>query len=897
MSLTLKGDGKVSVRLRPFHAPQHGKRERAEYEDHRRFGGRNGTGWFESDDGKKNRRKDWLIYDETANVMKCLACCRFSKVQNNFMAGTKSVRLEVVTRHEKDGCTNGHNGALETLLNQGKMVSDWNQAVNNQIISAQDEIITTIAAVYWLCKEQIALRKTPSLLRLLEQRGVKVSKLYRNKYAAAQFTRCLAQVIRKWRLNEMRKAGYYGMMIDEGTDIGYDSILIVYTKFVNPENGAVCARERTAVSASDVMALTVSAIVCIPPSPRAQVRTRFHRLLELESKSADSLTTGIFQMLDEDALLIEKCVSTGADGASTMQGELSGVTTQIKERSPFNVSHHDLAHREALACGDATENASPWEMSNIIAQTEADLNLIVSDHNRSCKRIRALAEICRKLGLRVKRLHHGCITRWLTRHQMSDGVWRSLLALAEEYEKENDRDRFAMIMCARFIIITAYHADITEQLNSLSKRLQVDHISYRAAKRIVRATQTKLRQMYLADDDTPASYFPNGKRMATLKEAVQAALASTGEGGDCVLKVFGRDVSFSSQAWAEYSRVIRTYSASHVEHLAKRFPDDPFMEAFDCLELDGVPIIKDGETENAFVRRLELHGVDSLNILLDHYARPFRSEDGKIFSPLVDRDTALEQYNRLKSLVVQLRADNEKKPVTLRQELTSDALWEHFFMHKSDYGYDVQTMLDLRVLELTQALTTSCAERGISTLGQIKTKLRNRLHVPTTDSLMEIYENGPDPNDKEICEALYSEAFRLFTSTVKRNPNKEHFKPRPRGPREVAAPSTSRPACQPLSMSSDDEEVGELEAELNIGNGADDEDDDEPEEDLDEETRTRRLQALYDSVGDFPGMEGWVVMEEAPTSYVAELKKPNVKIAHKFNTGEPASTPSPPCVH
>jgi len=75
------------------------------------------------------------------------------------------------------------------MLNQEKMVADWNQAANNQIMSAQEDIMNTIGAVLWLCKEQIALRKMTSLLRLLEDCGVTVSKLYRNNYAATQFTR------------------------------------------------------------------------------------------------------------------------------------------------------------------------------------------------------------------------------------------------------------------------------------------------------------------------------------------------------------------------------------------------------------------------------------------------------------------------------------------------------------------------------------------------------------------------------------------------------------------------------------------------------------------------------------------------------------------------------------
>jgi len=396
----------------------------------------------------------------------------------------------------------------------------------------------------------------------------------------------------------------------------------------------------------------------------------------------------------------------------------------------------------------------------------------------------------------------------------------------------------------------------------------------------VRTAQTNLRQMYLAHESP--SYFPQGKRMAMLKEPVQAALAAPGQDGSCVLKIFGRDIAFSSAEWDKYVRVIRTYTASHIEHLGKRFPDDPFMEAFDCLDLADVPSMREGESENDFAQRLALHGVNDLMVLLEHYSQPFRTEAGKVFSPLVDRDAALGQYAELKALVIQIRAEEEKKPLALREELTSDKLWEHFFKHKRDYN--LQAMLDLRVLELTQALTTSCAERGISTLGQIKTKLRNRLHVPTADNLMEIFLNGPDLDDKTLCAELYAEAFRLFMTMVNRNPRKAHFKPRPKQSGQATRLATSRPVCEPLNPASDEEER-ELEAELYAGerDSADDDEPDEPE--VDPETEARRLQALYDAVGDFPGLDGWHVMEDMPTLSTTELKKPNIKIAHKFNTG------------
>jgi len=87
-----------------------------------------------------------------------------------------------------------------------------------------------------------------------------------------------------------------------------------------------------------------------------------------------------------------------------MTGELNGVGVQLTRLQPFMKNHHDVAHRQALACGDTVESASPFEQSTMVADTERDMNAIVSDHNRSCKRIRVLAAFQENYSLRVGRL-------------------------------------------------------------------------------------------------------------------------------------------------------------------------------------------------------------------------------------------------------------------------------------------------------------------------------------------------------------------------------------------------------------------------------------------------------------------------------------------------------------
>ena len=52
---------------------------------------------------------------------------------------------------------------------------------------------------------------------------------------------------------------------------------------------------------------------------------------------------------------MEKLFGVATDGASVMTGVRSGVTTRMKERNPFIVATHCIAHRLALASGKAAD--------------------------------------------------------------------------------------------------------------------------------------------------------------------------------------------------------------------------------------------------------------------------------------------------------------------------------------------------------------------------------------------------------------------------------------------------------------------------------------------------------------------------------------------------------------
>ena len=67
--------------------------------------------------------------------------------------------------------------------------------------------------------------------------------------------------MRSWGLAEMMEAPAYGIMVDEGTDIGWEHVLIVYRKYLQQRTG--------------------------------KVTTKYHRLLYLEDAKACDLKDAI----------------------------------------------------------------------------------------------------------------------------------------------------------------------------------------------------------------------------------------------------------------------------------------------------------------------------------------------------------------------------------------------------------------------------------------------------------------------------------------------------------------------------------------------------------------------------------------------------------------------------
>ena len=114
----------------------------------------------------------------------------------------------------------------------------------------------------------------------------------------------------------------YSLMVDESTDIATTQTLIFYVRFVS--NG--------------------------------EVTTRFLELSKLAGGTAEHILDSLLEVMETRHLPVEKLFGMATDGASVMTGTRSGITTRMKRINPFMLSTHCIAHRLALASGQAADN-------------------------------------------------------------------------------------------------------------------------------------------------------------------------------------------------------------------------------------------------------------------------------------------------------------------------------------------------------------------------------------------------------------------------------------------------------------------------------------------------------------------------------------------------------------
>jgi hypothetical protein len=149
-------------------------------------------------------------------------------------------------------------------------------------------------AAYYVGKEVILFHKFPGLCTLLVKvKANMTEKLYHDEKSCSEILFCISSVVQKKVLDRVRDSRFFGIMIDESTDISVTGHLVVFASFVE-EGLSLCV---------------------------------FLGLLHIEEreKNAYIIFETLTKSMKEWGLDFDKCVGFGSDGASTMIGKQNGV--------------------------------------------------------------------------------------------------------------------------------------------------------------------------------------------------------------------------------------------------------------------------------------------------------------------------------------------------------------------------------------------------------------------------------------------------------------------------------------------------------------------------------------------------------------------------------------------
>ena len=87
-----------------------------------------------------------------------------------------------------------------------------------------------------------------------------------------------------------------------------------------------------------------------------ETKTWFLGIVELSDGRAVPITDALLQLCRKmESDIHTKLFALGIDGASVILGCWGGVSILMKERVPYLIANHCVAHRLALACGQAVD--------------------------------------------------------------------------------------------------------------------------------------------------------------------------------------------------------------------------------------------------------------------------------------------------------------------------------------------------------------------------------------------------------------------------------------------------------------------------------------------------------------------------------------------------------------
>ncbi|XP_049904301.1 zinc finger protein 862-like [Epinephelus moara] len=413
-------------------------------------------------------RREWLVYNNSsAKTMTCNIFQRYSTNRScSFVVGTSTMKLESVKDHEK---SNAHiNAARISTAAAGSIATT---ATVQALIAMTDPTATKMKNlfrnVHALAKRSRPLSDIVWMCQLDDQKGIQVGGSYRNPVEARVFLHYIAQMEREKIRDRLKAASHIGIMTDGSTDSSVKEEEMVYV--------------RTCVAGT--------------------VETSFVGITAVEKADAENITTAIKGIMESVCCDWEdKVVAISTDGAAVMVGARSGVVSRLKEKTPYIIGVHCMAHRLELSFKDVIKSISLFQ------QVEELLSGLYTFYHVSPLNRANLVKSYKDLGMTPLMPTRFGGTRWLAHLSRAvDHFLRGYKAIVQHLDQLRSCDSGAMSVqqckAKKFAQIAkdsgilqfcGFLCDLVSHLGSLSQSLQRSNITIAEAHSCLCSTQAVL---------------------------------------------------------------------------------------------------------------------------------------------------------------------------------------------------------------------------------------------------------------------------------------------------------------------------------------------------------------------------------------------------------------------
>ena len=315
--------------------------------------------------------------------------------------------------------------------------------------SVSESDIHLFRTVYFAAKENSPNSHVNKLLGLLKASGVDTKYCDLHSDTIQDIQMSLLHVLDEEMKSELSETKYYGLIIDESTDLSIHKKLVVYIRYVCPIE------------------------IC--------VKTKLVGNIRIPDGTASTIVTEVINKLRTIGLQTVNLVGLGSDGASVMFGRKTGVGVQLLKESPMLVHVHCVAHRLSLACADAAKGF-PYLIS--YKDTLKNLYIHVTGSGVRTFKLESMQDVMDEPNLKLK---DPISIRWLAMENAVKTIHKcygSIVMYLQSNEGKNTvgdciaEGLLKDVLHYKFPAFTAVLADILSVVGILCKQLQSDSLDF-----------------------------------------------------------------------------------------------------------------------------------------------------------------------------------------------------------------------------------------------------------------------------------------------------------------------------------------------------------------------------------------------------------------------------------